>query len=434
MTRAGLDHRTEEVDVRELSKGKGHGLFALVIVPVALILSASACSSGHQATTGATSAGSTAAAETKLAPGTITVMSIATVGLTAGNFTDVWAGVQGAAKDVDASGGINGRQLRVVTCNDDLTPTGATECADQAVSDHVTAVVGMESNYMSTILPILNAARIPSIGSVNSQSAEVTSPNSYTFTIGTNLEAAAGLTELIDRGYKKVAVAYIDVTSAGPIVGALKTIVPTLGNKTGRLVAAIPISQTQTDMSSITAAIQTSGAQAVLMLLSNAQADLLIQSNYQAGIPSTALPMLDGVLSPKDIASLGPAANGVYYVSNVLPLSDTSNAAVQRVLNDFASVHYGGTISDWGTQAWAATIAAADVMKASKAYTAPALLAALPRTSTLSLGIVGPVNWRQPLKSQLPQRIYNPNVLVSLVKNGVITPLFSTFENVLGVS
>ena len=362
----------------------------------------------------------------------ITVMSIAPVG-GVGLYADVFAGVEGAAKDINASGGINGHKLNVVTCNDNNTPTGATQCADQAVSLHVAAVVGDESLYQSSILPILATAHIPSLGSINNSSAEETAPNSFTFTSGTILQVEGGLTDMINRGYNKFALTYYNVPSSGPTVNGAKALIPTLGNKTGRVVAAIPVSPSQTDMSSITSEIQQSGANAVVLLLDSAHDDLILESNYQAGVPATKLPAIDAQVSASDLKTLGVAANGVYTLSNVIPLTSTNYAAVRRVVKDFKAVHYSGPITEYGEQAWAATIAAADAMTKLKVYTPGQLLAAVPNAGTINVGILAPFNWGKPLTSQLPSKDYNPYFVFSIVKNGKVTPLHPTFQNILGL-
>ena len=52
------------------------------------------------------------------------------------------SGAQAAAAAINKAGGINGHSIQIVSCNDQLSPNSATTCADQAVSDHVTAATG----------------------------------------------------------------------------------------------------------------------------------------------------------------------------------------------------------------------------------------------------------------------------------------------------
>jgi ABC-type branched-subunit amino acid transport system substrate-binding protein len=363
----------------------------------------------------------------------IKIMSIATVGATTGNYPEVWARVQGAALDINSHGGINGHKLQVITCNDNFDPNGATACANEAVADHVTAVVGAESTYITNILPILNAHHIASLGSTNASALELTSPNSFTFSGGTGLLGNAFLTELINNGYNKVAVVYIDIPIVAPIVAGLKASVPTLGNGSGSVVATIPVSPTQTDFSTIAAAVKQSGATSVNFVLSSVQADLATEADYQAGIGCATVPAALFSMTKTDLDTLGPAANGCYYVSTVVPLSQTKNKYVKQVLADFKSANFTGPISDYGTQGWAATMAAANIMKKFKVYTSAKFLADVPKFGPMNLHVIGQFNWSKPLTSQLPNRIYNANYIFNIVKNGVIVPQTNGFVNILKI-
>ena len=138
-------------------------------------------------------------------------------------------------------------------------------------------------------------------------------------------------------------------------------------------------------------------------------------------------------LTNSDLQTLGSAANGIYVTGADMPLTNTKLAVVKQVLADFKSVHFSGAITDYGTQAWAATMAAVQVMRKFKVYTAGALMRDLPRAGTLRLGVLGPFNWGKPLQSQLPHRLYNPNFMWSVVQNGKLVPQLKTFTNILGL-
>jgi hypothetical protein len=83
------------------------------------------------------------------------------------------------ARWVNAHGGIRGRSLEVLTCNDHNEAVDAARCADRAVSENAVAVVGSYSQYGDDFLPELEGAGIPYIGGYGITSAEFTSPLSY---------------------------------------------------------------------------------------------------------------------------------------------------------------------------------------------------------------------------------------------------------------
>ncbi|EGX54821.1 lipoprotein [Streptomyces zinciresistens K42] len=111
--------------------------------------------------------------------GAITVMTWAPEGTKATNKPGMPAFARAYARWVNASGGIGGRQLKVITCNDRNDSVTAVQCADRAVKENAVAVVGSYSQYGDTFLPALEGAGIPYIGGYGVTNAEFTSPLSY---------------------------------------------------------------------------------------------------------------------------------------------------------------------------------------------------------------------------------------------------------------
>src|SRR3984957_14935877 len=120
-------------------------------------------------------------------------------------------GQRGFWDRIDASGGVDGHQITFTTCSDgtfiaqtqDLSAT----CAEQAVSDHVLAVVGSNSDYDSVVYPVLAAAKIADIGSFPDTSADNTSLESTPFLTPTIVLEAGLAIELKQLGHcTKVAI------------------------------------------------------------------------------------------------------------------------------------------------------------------------------------------------------------------------------------
>ncbi|MEV7071357.1 ABC transporter substrate-binding protein [Streptomyces sp. NPDC093990] len=83
------------------------------------------------------------------------------------------------ARWVNSRGGINGRKLTVLTCNDHNDGVSAAQCARRAVKENVVAVVGSYSQYGDSFFPPLEGAGIPYIGGYGVTNDEFTSPLSY---------------------------------------------------------------------------------------------------------------------------------------------------------------------------------------------------------------------------------------------------------------
>ncbi|WP_405881568.1 ABC transporter substrate-binding protein [Streptomyces sp. NBC_01384] len=128
----------------------------------------------------------------------ITVMTWAPQDTAATNKPGMPAMAQAYARWVNAHGGINGHQLKVLTCNDHNDTVYAAKCARRAASENVVAVVGSYSQHGRSFLAPLEGAGIPYIGGYGVTDDEFTSPLSYPINGG---EAAllAGLGEQLGK-------------------------------------------------------------------------------------------------------------------------------------------------------------------------------------------------------------------------------------------
>ncbi|GAA2425116.1 ABC transporter substrate-binding protein [Streptomyces macrosporus] len=111
--------------------------------------------------------------------GTVTVMTWAPQGTKATNMPGMPAMAEAYARWVNATGGINGRTLRVLTCNDHNDSVRAARCAHRARTEGAVAVVGSYSQHGRTFMAALESAGIPYIGGYGITDEEFTSPLSY---------------------------------------------------------------------------------------------------------------------------------------------------------------------------------------------------------------------------------------------------------------
>ncbi|WP_327662137.1 MULTISPECIES: ABC transporter substrate-binding protein [unclassified Streptomyces] len=109
----------------------------------------------------------------------VTVMTWAPEKTRATNMPGVPAMARAYARWINAHGGIGGRTLKVLTCNDHNDSVDAARCARSAVEHDAVAVVGSYSQHANAFLPPLESAGIPYIGGYGATEAEFTSPLSY---------------------------------------------------------------------------------------------------------------------------------------------------------------------------------------------------------------------------------------------------------------
>ncbi|MFI8322750.1 ABC transporter substrate-binding protein [Streptomyces sp. NPDC085529] len=109
----------------------------------------------------------------------VTVMTWAPDQTRATNMPGMPAMAQAYARWVNSQGGIDGHELRVLTCNEQNTPAGAAACARRAVRENAVAVVGSYSQNGRAFMAPLEAAGIPYIGGYGLTDDEFTSHLSY---------------------------------------------------------------------------------------------------------------------------------------------------------------------------------------------------------------------------------------------------------------
>lgn len=109
----------------------------------------------------------------------ITVMTWAPMGTGATNKPGMPAFAQAYARWINAHGGLGGRELRVLVCNDHNDGVAAAKCARRAAKEEAVAVVGSYSQHSDSFLPPLEGAGIPYIGGYGITTGEFTSPLSY---------------------------------------------------------------------------------------------------------------------------------------------------------------------------------------------------------------------------------------------------------------
>ncbi|WP_329282977.1 ABC transporter substrate-binding protein [Streptomyces sp. NBC_01451] len=111
--------------------------------------------------------------------GEVTVMTWAPDGTDATNKPGMPAMAQAYARWINSTGGLNGRKLKVLTCNDHNDRVAAAKCARRAADEDVVAVVGSYSQFGDDFLGPLASAGIPYIGGYGVTNDEFTNPMSY---------------------------------------------------------------------------------------------------------------------------------------------------------------------------------------------------------------------------------------------------------------
>ena len=167
-------------------------------------------------------------------------------------------------KWVNDNGGIKGRPLQVITCDDRGVAPGATDCARQAVQQKVAAVVGSYTFAAESIVPVLEKGNVAWFGMCcPGTPSELTSKAS--FPVGSGPLYSTGFTKrAIEDGCKKINAVIID--GAQPYIPLMEGAMKAAGKSFAKKPIILPA--TSQDYSPQVAEATGGGADCVLMVVS----------------------------------------------------------------------------------------------------------------------------------------------------------------------
>jgi ABC-type branched-subunit amino acid transport system substrate-binding protein len=326
------------------------------------------------------------------------------------------AGAQAAAAAVNASGGINGHPLKVISCDagDGSSVTQAVNCARGLVSNAgAMAEVGDFEIDQDQVNTILNAAKVANVGPQPNGQSVLSSPNS--FPLAGSEGAAIGI-PLADAGAKKISVAYVNSPQAAAALPFTKAVLGVSRPGTSVL-GGIPIDLTTTDLTPFVTKGATGDGVALAVIPAQLASWLTVA---KSGNYSQKLAVSGSSLLPAELKALGSKADGLL-VDSGLPLVTSSMPGVvkyRQQMNQYASgqaqdtISLGGWLDTWAFEQVARTISGpvtrASVMSAFSSLTNFNVFGLLPS------GFSTTKNFSFPGRG----RLFNQYTVEGVVKNG----------------
>lgn len=188
---------------------------AMIAVTVAALLALTACgssNSGASGTSGSSGAGSSSSDSAAQPTGNaIKTSTISAVDYNGPTYEAIQVVAKIYAKYINDKGGIGGRPLQVLTCDDKGDPTQTEACARKAIDGGAVADVGTFTYNQSVMVPIYDKAHTAVFGNCcNLAPIEFSSPN--TFQMGNNpILNPAGVAKAVEDGCKNIAVLALDL-------------------------------------------------------------------------------------------------------------------------------------------------------------------------------------------------------------------------------
>jgi len=303
-------------------------------------------------------------------------------------------GAKAAVTRVNSDGGVNGRQLQLVVCDDQGNPNNAAACGRTAVSDGVTALVGGLSVYDDNLLPPLQKANIPYIASYDISNTDHTSPASFPININAVDYAGFG-TMLAKSGCTAAAGLAPNQGGENIIKQDLSYMAKAFTSNGGKTFKDIIFPLTATDLTADVATALTGGAQCVGLITGPQQTVQALTALQKSGqkIPAgtnlaTVVPAL---FAPLKLAPGSLVVSGAYFA----PGPGQKSTAVAQFVTDMNASHTGGAAGAVDTESensYNAVLIFAQAAKGLSEVTGPNVLKSL-NTLTTDTGLTPPVNF-----------------------------------------
>jgi len=358
---------------------------AAVASTAAVLLATAACggsSSGKQSSS------------TKTDNGPIKVMVEGAISGPIYALPEMVTGAKAGVARINSEGGINGRKLQLVVCDDQGNPNKGAACGRQAASDGVVALVGGLSIYDDNLLPPLEKAGIPYIASYDISNSDHTSPVS--FPININVIDYAGIGYMLaKRGCKSAAGLAPNQGGEAIIKKDLSYVSSEFLKKGGQKFQNIIFPLTATDLTSAVATAITKGADCIALITGPQQTVAALTALKKSGknLPAdtnlaTVVPAL---FAPLKLAAGQFTVNGAYFS----PGPGQTNPAVTQFVADMKAQNASGPAAAADTlaeNAYNAVLIFAQAAKGLASVTAKTVFQAM-QTLKTDTGLTPPVDF-----------------------------------------
>ena len=359
----------------------------------------------------------------------IKLMTVTTLNANGPTYENIAITAEIAADYINSNGGINGRPLEVIVCDEQFDPAIAATCARDAVSEGVVSVVGSFTYFAESIVPVISESDITWFGACCPISpSELTSPHS--FPIGNQPMYAVGeVKKAVEDGCESINAVIAEGADAifrSPMENAMAA----YGREFGDVIIPPTIAQDY----SAEVARATSDADCMVVVLSETpfltwntalqqSGSDIKQYGNQGNLNNISAKGAEEVTDGNIISGMYPDIASEPWDEYRATL-DANN--IDQVANDYNSLGGMGT--------WAAYMGFAQIASGIEGeVTASSFFQAASATTALDLGGMVPVlDFTQEWTDGLPgyTRLFNRSVVYSQLSNGSVIPLDNNFVDV----
>jgi branched-chain amino acid transport system substrate-binding protein len=338
----------------------------------------------------------------------IKVMATGTIESAAFSLPTIPLGAQIAVDEINADGGINGRPLELVVCNDELDPNLAAGCVQQAAADGVVALVGGLSIFEPIVFPLLQTEGIPWVGAATA--SDFSTP--ILFPVGADgATAFSGIgAAAILAGCENPAIV-ISASGSEANTAAIRAGIEASGGT-----VAAELQATGPDFAPLIESALDGGADCIASGVSPAETSGLV-SAVAGRVPISTV---DGSLPEGLAAALGSAADGIHVVSGFrLPAAGDPN--VVALAETSAAINPDAPIDNFWITGYTAVKILAEVLAGADEVSAEAVMAGLPGITDFDTGFGPVIDFSSPNPVPGFERIFNPDMYLWEVQDGKFT-------------
>ena len=352
----------------------------LVVLAIGVVGALGVTACGNNSSSSSSASGSLSSSASR-AP--IKLMTMGPVSAPQFSLPSIPVGAQIAVNEINSAGGVDGRKLQLITCNDQNNPDTAGQCARAAIRDRVAALVGGLENYDRQIEPLLQQAGIPWVGLVTPD--DYTSGNLFLFG-GDAVDAFAAIgMALAKQGCKHIAV--IVTVAAGTQKINAEQIEAGVRAGGAKVVGTFTVPATAVDFAPTVAAVRSAGADCIGSGASPAQNGPLLAA-VNAG-PKLKIATASGGAPSTLINALGNAANGLSATAGMLPPTSTQGV-VPKLARTMRAEYPKVPFDQFAETGYASVTVVAHAAKGLGDVTSSSLMSALPKVKEFDTGL-GPV-------------------------------------------
>jgi branched-chain amino acid transport system substrate-binding protein len=363
-------------------------------------------------------------------------IKIGSILATSGQLTypDIAGSLKAAVDGVNARGGVGGRPLKLIACDEAGDPNRATACARSLIKQGIVAEVGGQSTTAEAqIGAIFKAAGIPQVGDSPVSSAITTQDNVFLlYGTGTPTSAAGTVKACVADGKKKIGNPNLAVPATISLAKIIDHTAKALG---ASVVSSTKVSLSTTDFAAIAQKMRGAGVDCVVPLIPSAAVIGLAQAQQSLGARTT-IALNSGIMKASDLKTASKVVPDLLVASAYPVPTDTAKYPVFKEFQEDmarapAELGLAGnpSVKAQAVNEWFAVRALAKVVgqDPKAADSASALMTALKGVTQLDLGLGAPWDPNKSGPASAP-RLWSGASYLLKVQDGKLTPWQGPFD------